>query len=1716
MTISNEQKIQFQEKITTAPAAIQPLAAALLQYMDKRHYTIEQQINARTLEELFTGPFFDVLVLFSSPERALTIKTLALRYDATMFQTGPMRRSFRSAQPVQDNLYQYLQLIEEMLTFEEINLEELLLNRAHYEHGSYPNYNAFVLKKDNQKAMSFIVFEQMIAHELSLNNPVITEAVEEILFDEHQGNFFGHPLIRAIFKSTNGDMHEALGKLLLAAARQEGLRQAIVENIDHGSLDAQLTIMKLIKEHKLTRFSSVIRAIDTWMGLGYNSFENQKVTEEVLSLAIQAIEDDHFIEQLLTSDRTIDIYVALWAMSTKDYLQLEGFLPKLLKREKHIQLTTLAFLNNLSKTSFTAQFVTELILTTQDLELFTFAWASFLHARNYMNNDYAYDNDWRKDLHDFMQEHIQLNGIERQLFEQLEWVKSSISKDGMTIVGKPLSFIHMHLSFEDVVSTQIILAHHLEDETLFQRIIATADTYPPASRIGLLNVYCQDHDTEDKRNFLFSSLRDRSSTNRALALKKIKLLSPTNEEILKIEDLLTNKSGSLRKEAISLLKLQPLEAILQSAERLVQNSKQLKRIGGIELLLEASKEYELPNDKLTSLCSLLPKVTANEQVLLDQLLAQDLPEYNETNGFGLYTPQPAIQYNSISDIDIDMNRIEAWQQLVPLYLPESRSSGTFMTKLTKLFDNQADQQPLEAFFAYDTSKLLQKLEQLIQLLDAHAHYEYETYYWDETVVATTLGNDFRIVAAKTEKVTNPSLDVHPLPEDIIKWIQETKFSTEDIAYFTFYSGLSDYPAAADISEQVQAVIRPFFDYAHLKATVMQFNNLKYQRTIERILALLTQKVDKISAPTQLHEKALALTKQHSPHFNSFKQAIGIMLQLLQQIPAEQWQLKVNENAYYYGGTSSLLNLDIIQMFFDRSQDDYQTYGEYVKTLAINEEVAKRVQTTGYSPTVYKLTLHQYIDAIDVGLFTEDHLFEAIFTDTLASEVFNTPDKLIERYQPTFDDLSSLLAVRERAIDRILDIELMRGDIPTAVTKLTSRISHLDGIDYFLRILQALEGEKLARGYIWSAETKKDVFSRLLANCYPKEHETAQQLKEAWGKTTISTERLIEAMMYNQYWIDLVSEVINWEGLKESAWYFIAHTTDSLSNFAGDQIALFSNITTADFRDGAFDLTWFQSAYHTLGAKNFKLVYDAAKYASEEANHRRAQLYADTAIGKLSAKPLMAEIQDKRNKDKLRALGLIPLAKSDEKDALTRYQFIQNFLKESKQFGAQRRTSEARAANIALENLARNAGDGEITRFTWRMELFAFTAMKHLFEPRQIEHISAQLQIAEDASVSIKIEKDSKSLKNIPAALKKHEQILELQEAKKALSEQSKRARPALEQAMELETEFYAEELINLLAHPILAPFLQKIIFKNGEDFGLLTADGLKLLSAEVLSLAPSAPLKIAHPYHLLQSGQWRDWQAYMFEHKIKQPFKQVFRELYIVNTDEQGQKKSLRYAGHQINPSQAVALLKTRGWQVSYDDGPRKVYYKQNIVASLYAQADWFTPADVEAPAIEGVYFYNRLTGERLVLDAIPATIFSEIMRDLDLVVSVAHVGGVDPEASHSTIDMRSVIVEELSKLLKLSNVIVKKQHALIEGKLASYSLHLGSGVVHQVGGSMIPIIAVPSQHRGRIFLPMVDEDPRTAEILSKILLLSEDIKIKDPAILSHIRSYEQNTPTTS
>ena len=264
---------------------------------------------------------------------------------------------------------------------------------------------------------------------------------------------------------------------------------------------------------------------------------------------------------------------------------------------------------------------------------------------------------------------------------------------------------------------------------------------------------------------------------------------------------------------------------------------------------------------------------------------------------------------------------------------------------------------------------------------------------------------------------------------------------------------------------------------------------------------------------------------------------------------------------------------------------------------------------------------------------------------------------------------------------------------------------------------------------------------------------------------------------------------------------------------------------------------------------------------------------------------------------------------------------------------------------------------------------------------------------------------------------------------------------------------------------------------------------------------------IAHPYNLFESVQWDLYQRYLFSNAIQQPFKQVFRELYIPTSDELEQlTRSARYQGHQIQPQKTIALLRGRGWTVSYEEGLQKIFHKEGYLVTMYAMADWYTPSDVEAPTLELVCFHSIKNNQLVPVTSIDPVIFSEVMRDIDLVVSVAHVGEVDPEASHSSMQMRAVLARESASLFGLNNVDVKERHILVKGQLADYSIHLGSGMVSK-NGRQLTIIPVHSQHRGRIFLPFVDDDPKSAEIISKMRYLAQDNQIKDPTILAQINA---------
>ncbi len=87
-------------------------------------------------------------------------------------------------------------------------------------------------------------------------------------------------------------------------------------------------------------------------------------------------------------------------------------------------------------------------------------------------------------------------------------------------------------------------------------------------------------------------------------------------------------------------------------------------------------------------------------------------------------------------------------------------------------------------------------------------------------------------------------------------------------------------------------------------------------------------------------------------------------------------------------------------------------------------------------------------------------------------------------------------------------------------------------------------------------------------------------------------------------------------------------------------------------------------------------------------------------------------------------------------------------------------------------------------------------------------------------------------------------------------------------------------------------------------------------------------LRIAHPHDLLESKAWTDFQRECFRAERVQPFKQIFRELYVVTKQERSDgSQSSRYATQQIQPKQAMALWGQRGWHTQ--DGVEKTFYER-------------------------------------------------------------------------------------------------------------------------------------------------------------------------------------------
>lgn len=694
---------------------------------------------------------------------------------------------------------------------------------------------------------------------------------------------------------------------------------------------------------------------------------------------------------------------------------------------------------------------------------------------------------------------------------------------------------------------------------------------------------------------------------------------------------------------------------------------------------------------------------------------------------------------------------------------------------------------------------------------------------------------------------------------------------------------------------------------------------------------------------------------------------------------------------------------------------------------------------------------------------------------------------------------------------LLAAETVRGDLPTPTTRLARRISSVPGVAALRDLLLALGKRPFARGYDWGTG-RDSTLSYLVRASWPAPADDDVTIDAALGD--LPPKRLVELAVYAPQWAGHVERVLGWPGLESGVWWLHAHTKDDSWAVAQEireewaaAVSRHTPLEADDLVRGATDVAWFGDVLGELGEERFETLLAASKYASSSGGHKRAELFSRALRGLVGEDELRTRIDDKRHQDSVRAIGLLPVEPDDGEVVLRRYEYLRAWVATDRSSGSQRRASEQLAVEVGLDNLARSAGYRDPQRLVWAMEAHAVADLADGALSAADGDLVVTLSLDEAGRPALAVRRGDRELKSVPAAsARRAPEIAALKARVTALRKQAARMRASLEQACVGGESFTADEYAELFSHPMLAPLLRDLVVVSSEGVIGFADDAGHVLSPDGDRVPLDAsPVRVAHPLDLLASGSWPDFQHRLFAARRTQPFKQVFRELYTLTEAERSAvDRSRRYAGHQVQSRQAAGLFRARGWVTDFEVGFVRTFHAERLTVFCSLLDGWGSPTEVEDATIGDVWFVGR--DGPVPLTEVPPRLFSEVMRDLDLVVSVAHSGGVDPETSESSVEVRRRLVEETARMLSLGNVEVDGRHAFVEGTLGSYSVQLGSGTVHRLPGGAVCIVPVSAQHRGRVFLPFADDDPRTAEVVSKVVLLARDDRIKDPTILAQLR----------
>ncbi|MFC6997801.1 DUF4132 domain-containing protein [Rufibacter roseus] len=435
---------------------------------------------------------------------------------------------------------------------------------------------------------------------------------------------------------------------------------------------------------------------------------------------------------------------------------------------------------------------------------------------------------------------------------------------------------------------------------------------------------------------------------------------------------------------------------------------------------------------------------------------------------------------------------------------------------------------------------------------------------------------------------------------------------------------------------------------------------------------------------------------------------------------------------------------------------------------------------------------------------------------------------------------------------------------------------------------------------------------------------------------------------------------------------------------------------------------------------------------------------------------------------------------------------------------------------------------------------------------ELENFKAVLEIAGVGKTELKwFKPDGSSQKSVPSAVKEKQPV-----ALKQIKETAKQIEVTLSaQRDRLDRMFKAERVFTwqyfqqyYVSHGLLSYLTKRLIWifeKDGVSQNVFFFNNAWRTSELTIAEAgPETMVRLWHPA-MATISEIEAWRRFLVEHQILQPFKQAYREVYLLTDAEVNTRVySNRMAAHLLKQHQFNSLAKIRGWKYAlmgaYDDGRYNEAASCHIPDYNLLAEYWVNEVNADDAfndtgiwnyiATDQLRFVNTQTNQVVELISVPKVVFSEVMRDVDLFVGVCTVGN-DPTwqdsggvpayrdywQAYSFGDLSEVaktrkeILTQLLPRLKVAKVAeIKDKFLVVKGKLRTYKIHLGStNILMEPNDQYLCIVPDRSKKdvTGTIFLPF-EGDNGLSVILSKALLLADDDKITDSTITSQIKRF--------